>query len=902
MKHLFLILLLSTTTCISCCTWSAIKTSESRTPEVTSVAMNEDESISFFINKEYDGKSLELYKDEYKEYWLRCIKEIPISERLSILDIAKKIFTHQSNFPSKLDIIKSITAIPSHERKSVVGCAKKIITENMCDWYLADIIKSITAIPSHERKSVVGYAKKFITKNMYAWYLADNIKSITAIPSHERESVVGYAKKLFTNIIYDLYLADIIKSITTIPSHERESVVGYAKKFRTENMNHDDVAITLRATAAILVDDRESFLKFINKLCIDKINSVGDFFQSVLFYDIDGHEKAEIIKSVALIPADQRQALLVFFNALYNKARKHADKDGIICALCQIPADQRESITNITKSLIKDDTCGYQIKEIITALCGINDNNQRESIVRLSKQLFTDEVDGSDKAEIISNLYQIPADQRESVINHAKSLIADTMTTKDTKYIIIALCGIKDYNQRESIVRLSKPLFTDIMSGLEKKSIISSLCQTPADQRESVIDLANLLVTDTMGGYIISDIISSILPIPVNERRNRVTRTLDNIDLEPNNEDFKKRLIQMLETPLNQTIPPLEGGMRGVPGRYAYGINVHDLQRDSATTTAMKLLLLHQKNIQKCVFMASYKDFKKNLNTLPKNKKKSNILRALGLSGKRQTNDFGGLLTDEITVCGLSNMDPKEFLGRMWHFIETYADDSLSAKGLSTEKENAKYSLFSSLADCIEDDGHIICNPGKIQHILISVLQGRLKNVNIDGADFLPDAAFTDDIKSKLDQEILASFLKNGHVNVHNVVRLSKVTAKGAKDYIKDRLIIINSFNTNAVLKAPYTNKTILTAAKNTFLKDAPYIAENQLLKQVFELKMEEQFKTSLERVFYEFLDEFEQNKHDKDEQYSFMEAVHLYLQEHQDIDTDQFNILATEFSLSATQ
>jgi hypothetical protein len=49
------------------------------------------------------------------------------------------------------------------------------------------------------------------------------------------------------------------------------------------------------------------------------------------------------------------------------------------------------------------------------------------------------------------------------------------------------------------------------------------------------------------------------------------------------------------------------------------------------------------------------------------------------------------------------------------------------------ECDNLRHSLFVALADCLENDGHLVCNPGKLQRIAVGVLQGRLPGVNIDG-------------------------------------------------------------------------------------------------------------------------------------------------------------------------
>ena len=92
--------------------------------------------------------------------------------------------------------------------------------------------------------------------------------------------------------------------------------------------------------------------------------------------------------------------------------------------------------------------------------------------------------------------------------------------------------------------------------------------------------------------------------------------------------------------------------------------------------------------------------------------------------------DFGSLLgegNDQVTSCGI-NMSAKEWMARLWFFASTYTDpNAKNNDDVEKEQENAKYSIVSSLADAIETDGHRVCNPGKIQRLLVGVLQGRME-------------------------------------------------------------------------------------------------------------------------------------------------------------------------------
>lgn len=386
--------------------------------------------------------------------------------------------------------------------------------------------------------------------------------------------------------------------------------------------------------------------------------------------------------------------------------------------------------------------------------------------------------------------------------------------------------------------------------------------------------------------------------VSADQREERVERARNNIALQPDSSLFFNRLTQIIELPLEQPIPPLFGGMAAVQGGHAYGVNVHDSHRESATTKAMNLLLEHQKGIDVSILQDAYVRFQAEFDTLPDGDRKKNMKRVLGTGGERHANDFGGLLTGTITTCGAPNMDPKEFLGRLWYFAEAFTDSTSSAEDVERDRENAKQSLFTGLADSIEDGGQVVCNPGKLQRMMIGVLQSRLEGVNIDGEGVVPSAALTDVMKATLDASVFEALKEEGVINPDKVVRVSGVTATGAKDYIAARTITITSLGMNDVLSQSYINREALNTATVSFLENNMEVANDPLLKGAFDYKMEQQFKISINTIFDEFVDRFEKDGRQAKTRSAFAQAVRSYLSDHQEIDAAEFQKLASAHDL----
>lgn len=169
------------------------------------------------------------------------------------------------------------------------------------------------------------------------------------------------------------------------------------------------------------------------------------------------------------------------------------------------------------------------------------------------------------------------------------------------------------------------------------------------------------------------------------------------------------------------------------------GINVHDEDRDKRTAHAIFLL---QQATQQAIpldvrpesnLVRSYIDsFLIRVAQLQErdSHKAEKVLQALGY---RSHPGFRPLLETEhvfgrrLTIEGV-DLYSEVFLARIMSFI-----DSLN----SDEQGHAMESLFTALQKSFNDYDRLVCNAGKIQRICTFVLQGRLKNVDVDGIKFI---------------------------------------------------------------------------------------------------------------------------------------------------------------------
>jgi len=151
--------------------------------------------------------------------------------------------------------------------------------------------------------------------------------------------------------------------------------------------------------------------------------------------------------------------------------------------------------------------------------------------------------------------------------------------------------------------------------------------------------------------------------------------------------------------------------------------DVHSGDRDLRTKNA--LTLLWQTRLDADQINRQFEDFIRYFDGLAHSEKKAKANLALRVP-KRAHESFGPLLDNiEFSIHGFM-LDGKELIARLWNFI--------SSLDLN-EQSLAKDGIVTALSDSFAPSGDRVCNQGKTQRLCISVLQGRLSEVQIDNLE-----------------------------------------------------------------------------------------------------------------------------------------------------------------------
>jgi hypothetical protein len=295
---------------------------------------------------------------------------------------------------------------------------------------------------------------------------------------------------------------------------------------------------------------------------------------------------------------------------------------------------------------------------------------------------------------------------------------------------LVDALAFHDHAQRLAIIdllilnnRFLKPLYINhIISDIQQKSL--------ADLRFIFFSAAELnLPVDHYPMYPAGDLdlyaeIARLSILPVDEREEIIRLTRDNAG-RYSTSIFKRRILLTIKAQIHQREAFLEQEDFFPPAPQArVGLDVHTGSRDDHTLKAIKRLVATYPSLTKKTIDSAYEEILAYISA--DSKHKAYALKAL--KEPRSTGAHFGPLVGEanFTLKGYE-INGKEFIVRLWIFANSIQD--------LKERANAKFGILKALYDSVEAGGRVVCNQGKIQRLVVAVLQGRIDGINIESHD-----------------------------------------------------------------------------------------------------------------------------------------------------------------------
>lgn len=544
-----------------------------------------------------------------------------------------------------------------------------------------EVVNNTLCNPTKSRQFMEYLTTK--TNNYPKWILSfggsENIKN----------EVGNLALDLITVDMYDSDIKEIIDCVADI-STNREQYIVWVYKFIKPSYSARTIKEILKSIAQLDYPKLDPILTIVEKYkterCHILINLMATLFKILSKMITNLNEITEIITSI-----------VVSFENILHKDNLKDDIDAILndCYVKAFEVHPQDILTNWIKSL----TATLLFFEL-----PLRKDNYSKFKPMLN--LIQDMVKSNCETQVITLFNQ-----------HVRPKI-----TQDVYEYLICLKTIYDIeeNEREELVKLSVYFLGNLKTTGVFKNIVTRISQIPNNR-------------------------TRVGMIP-NNRFNVVARSLiflHNLDTMSTN--YYEKVYQTLDCKIHNKM--YMGDMKKIAqltnSPYTVGINIHAEDRVKRTNDAINVLI-NSWNPTLDLISEFFSLFWQELMLLENNEKQEAILDTLGwnLNGSIRTpknkQSFGGLLSggDGMVTLGNKKIHGQELIARFWHFACTY--EPKENENQEEESNNIKQSIFNNLQDGLEDDTHkqltyaehVVCDDGKVQRLVCSTLQGRLKDKN----------------------------------------------------------------------------------------------------------------------------------------------------------------------------
>lgn len=342
--------------------------------------------------------------------------------------------------------------------------------------------------------------------------------------------------------------------------------------------------------------------------------------------------------------------------------------------------------------------------------------------------------DDKDRYSLIQALARVPDHERKPLIDRVMSLFAVDATNLSKSLFIRSFSFVPETERGLLLEAVRQSV---ILDENQKIRIVRILTKIPSEQRRDMALLLNQIWLQELNDTNRDLILATIAHIPSLELISRVRRAILQMEFERGAAVDRgypsERIVELLETSLDEPFAPFNLPMAHLAALGYQSIDVHHGNRDALTRRAFERLRQEQGDLpDPSRAIEAFQSYLDGVGGI------SETIRSLAkkafIAPKDQDEAFGPLLGDDLFAIRGLFLTGNEVIARLWKFCESYRDPQLQAD-LEKEEEgrnNAKFGMVKALADSFDEEGKRVCNPGKVQRLIVAVLQGRLLGIDID--------------------------------------------------------------------------------------------------------------------------------------------------------------------------
>ena len=398
------------------------------------------------------------------------------------------------------------------------------------------------------------------------------------------------------------------------------------------------------------------------------------------------------------------------------------DLENFYALLGKVPRDDQNHLMEQALRIISSNECMYVRLQVLEDLSQLG-KTKRENVVAQALRLIPQDRQDLNKGSLISTLSKISPEDRAEVVTDALSLSASERHACDAVLIIRGITHVwvkaceehLSQSQRKETIQQALQLITPQMSNRSRVRVFTEIYRRPADQRQAIIShaclLPHLVEGDEEG---IPELIEALSTIPSKEREERMRAALSLGALKGSVSPRFLRL-STLATLEERPRATTNGSLLTLEEKATYRdtMCIFEAERDERTRAAIGLLQQSQGDLNSESISQAVKEFKSYL-------KKAQISD----EDKGKAQQALCPLPYELahyTFHGMRSISWEELIARLWIFSKGHR-----------EKDACQHGMIRALVCSIKESGFRILLRGQVQLQVIAVLQGRLKDVNID--------------------------------------------------------------------------------------------------------------------------------------------------------------------------
>lgn len=507
---------------------------------------------------------------------------------------------------------------------------------------------------------------------------------------------------------------------------------------------------------------------------VETFNEIGNLSIDLITIDMTCNDIKEVIEMITNIETNREyyiKWLHEFIKPTYNA--KHVMKT--IESITKIDFDKLDKILKIAEKY-KTETAFNLINtlHLMFEMLETNGLNITESNEIITSLLLTFD-DILQKSDMSTHMYELLTHSyTKAFAVESDKIIANWIKSMSHTLIFFKVpLHRNDYLNFKSMLNLMQDmtkssceieiiqLFTQYLipkivnSHEECLNSLNAIYKIDKYEREEILKLTSYFLGDLKIIGIFDSISKRLVHIPNNRTRigmipnnrfNIVARSLLYLhNYNSSHYEYYQLAQKLLECKAHQYI--YIGDMKQIAefnnSPYEIGINIHSSGRVGRTNEAIKTLIEYWNPTEDDISYY-FSEFWKDLQLIKNKIKLEAILDTLGLNSNgsyrniKNTQSFNGLLNGINGIVTLNNIKIAgiELIARFWHFACTYKPED--NEKIENEISNIKQAIFNNLEDGLENDEnkqldyseHVVCDDGKVQRLVCSTLQGRLKDKN----------------------------------------------------------------------------------------------------------------------------------------------------------------------------